>query len=714
MKKRVLSMLLAFTLCFSTVPMTAFAQGTEVVAEQEEQQEETDAVPEQEAAEPATVQEEAEAVAVPETPDDENITVETPVTDEESSIADSASKSVSDGDAGTQDTETDPAKDAAVQAVQALIDALPDEVTAENAEAIGEQLAAIDEQLAAIDEAMDALTEEQIAALNMERYDAICAALTGLVAVQDGTHTHYLCGGTTCNGVGEHTEDSMTTFTHKLWMDGDTLKIDDDALSTTTGSGGYTGTCYVLPSGDYYLGNDITLSHPLYIGQDSSAKTVNLCLNGNSITENGDVDAIILYRNYGSQVVFSLTDCKNTGKITHTKGKKGCGVYVYSNSRVTFNMHGGSVVGNTGSVTNSTSTSTINGGGVYMHGGFNYSTNGGIFNMYGGTIKDNSATNGGGVYMWNSVGNYFYMYGGSITDNTATDKGGGVYSAGGTIIMTGGSIENNNASQGGGMYESGGSSVYFTMSGGSITGNTATDNGGGVYISEGGSFKISGSVQITGNTKDGATNNVELAAGKTITIQSDLTEDASIGVTTAKTPENGDFAKVAVGGEDHTLTDADGTHFFSDADKYTIKCVGNKLILTNTGDNTLHNHPICGETCTHKNADGSFQHEDVYWEAASTLNNNMPAAYYYLTENVILTNSWKPVDGMVLDLNGHDIIMNANDDVIKKNSSNSGAFTLTDCMGKNKEYGKITHGKKRTVAAIRGVYILALPILLIL
>ena len=42
MKKRVLSMLLAFILCFSTLPMTAFAQEADAVAEQEEQQEKID------------------------------------------------------------------------------------------------------------------------------------------------------------------------------------------------------------------------------------------------------------------------------------------------------------------------------------------------------------------------------------------------------------------------------------------------------------------------------------------------------------------------------------------------------------------------------------------------------------------------------------------------------------------------------------------------
>ena len=357
-------------------------------------------------------------------------------------------------------------------------------------------------------------------------------------------------------------------------------------------------------------------------------------------------------------------------------------------------MYEGAITGNKGHVTSSKNP-TFGGGGVYMDcpKGINMENKGGYFQMYGGTIKDNSATNGGGVYMCNNVGNIFKMYDGSITGNKATEKGGGVYSEGGTITMTGGRIERNNASQGGGMYESGGSVVYFTMSGGSITGNIATDKGGGVYVSEGGNFKISGSVQITGNTKESAVNNVELAAGKTITIQSGLAEDASIGVTTEKTPGTGDYSKVASGAEGYFLTEADANCFFSDVDQpnYTIKCADNQLILTKAGDNQLHYHPICGETCTHTNADGTSQHKNVYWEATSTLTSDMPAGYYYLTQNVTLTQSWYPAAGMVLDLNGHDIIMNADGYVISRGDA-PGAFTLTDCMGGQGRYGKITHG----------------------
>ena len=697
MKKRVLSMLLAFILCFSTLPMTAFAQEADAVTEQEEQQEAAPAAEpeEQQEADSAEEQKEAEAVAAPgeETSSDKSTTAATPGTEDPTAgeapdTVKSTGESISDNDAGTQDTAADDEKKAAVQKVQALIDALPETVTMENAESVSAQLEAIDE-------AMESLTEEQIAELDMTRLHAVSEAMNAPMTVAAGEHTHCICGMNHQN-IGDHQADSQVTF-KKLWMDNGTLKIDDAAVNIKSDIAGYSGECIVLPSGNYYLDSDLTLSCPIYIGQESNpdteAKDVNLCLNGKSITANGDFDTIILFcGNSNAKMALSLTDCQGNGKITHADGKNGCGVYVDAFHRATFNMYRGSITGNNGHASSS-NTSTPDGGGVYMNNKTQMSDNGGIFNMYGGTISNNSATNGGGLFMCNNVGNIFRMYGGSITGNTATGMGGGVYSAGGDITMTGGSIENNNASQGGGMYESGGSSVFFTMSGGSITKNTATDKGGGVYVSEGGNFKISGSVQITGNTKESAVNNVELAAGKTITIQSGLAEDASIGVTTEKTPGTGDYSKVASGAEGYFLTGADANRFFSDVNKttYTIKCADNKLILTNTGDSTLHYHPICGETCTHKNADGTFQHKAVYWEATSDLNDKMPAGYYYLTQNVTLTQSWRPAAGMVLDLNGHDIIMNADGYVISRGDA-PGAFTLTDCMDGQGRYGKITHG----------------------
>lgn len=58
--------------------------------------------------------------------------------------------------------------------------------------------------------------------------------------------------------------------------------------------------------------------------------------------------------------------------------------------------------------------------------------------------------------------------------------------------------------------------------------------------------------------------------------------------------------------------------------------------------------------------------------------------HFYLKENVTLNNTWTPVDGTYLCLNGHTISMNDNGNVINVN----GGFTLCDCKD-NK--GKITH-----------------------
>lgn len=698
-------MLLAFILCFSTLPMTAFAQEADAVTEQEEQQEADSAEGQEEQQEadsaegqeeqqevvPVTEQKEAEAAAAPgaETPVDKSTTAAAPGTEDSTAgeapdTVKPTGESVSDSDAGTQDTVVDDEKKAAVQKVQALIDALPENVTADNMEALSEQLEAIEA-------AMAELTEEQTDQLNMARYAALCAAAVALTAEQSGEkHTHYLCGETTCNEVGGH-KDSEITFT-KLWMNGTTLTIGDDtAVEVKNIDNQITvGDCYVLPEGNYYLDADISLDHPLYIGEES--KTVNLCLNGKTITADGNFNDIIIYRYINAATTFSLTDCQNSGKITHTNGKTGYGVYMYSGNAATFKMYGGTISGNR------TSTSaSINGGGVCMAAATNYSGYGSVFYMYGGTITDNTASgNGGGVYVNNAANSRFYMYGGTIKNNSAAN-GGGVYADSGNVEIAGGSIENNTATNnGGGVNIGSASTVDFTMSGGSIENNNAGTNGGGMYVGSTGRVTMSGAVTITGNKVNSDANNVYLITNKLITVASDL-NGASIGVTTEKTPETGNFTKVAVGSTNHSLTDEDEKAFSPDAgSSYTIAQTNGAIVLKKAGDSTLHYHPVCGEECTHLKADGTPEHEPVYWEGVSVLSNNMPAGYYYLMDDVKLTKTWEPIYDVVLDLNGHDIVvMESYTAAITLCGNYSGAtFILTDCRGGNQdhEYGKITHG----------------------
>ena len=367
-------------------------------------------------------------------------------------------------------------------------------------------------------------------------------------------HTHYLCGGSTCNGSGHENETYKTTFEKEIKQEGNTLKIGGESWAPTKGS---NDTFYILPAGTYYLGSDISLEYTIKIENN-----VTLCLNGHKITAADGMDAI--YMTGGS---FTLTDCKGVGTITHASSKTGRGVYVSS----------------------------------------------GTFNMYGGSITGNRATgDGGGVYKSGSNSS-FNMYGGSITGNTANSYGGGVYVDGGGFTMSGGTIggtktgETNTATYGGGgVY----AKANFEMTGGSITGNNAYKSdyistfGGGVCVGSG-IFTVSGEVTVTDNTKGGTKgadgkftgdtkNNVYLPTGKTITIGTDkLSEGAQLGVTVSG--DYGDYPFTS-GWNDNMSDKTPSDYFISDTDGYVAKLNGSELKMVTH----VHNwtYAASGDTIT--------------------------------------------------------------------------------------------------------------------
>ena len=747
-------MLLAFILCFSTLPMTAFAQDADVVTEQKEQQEadsaeeqeeqqEADSAEEQkeqqeadsaerqekqqgadsaegqeeqQEAVPVTEQKKAEAAAAPgeETSSDKKSTT----AGEAPGTVEPAVESVSDSDAGTQNTGADDEKKAAVQKVQALIDALPETVTEENAERVSVQLEAIDE-------AMVELTEEQREELDMTRLNAISEALNAPMTVAEGEHIHPVCGKEH-HDVGNHKTDSQVTFT-KLWMDNGKLKIGDTELpATVTQDKGYfdqgqNAMCYELPAGNYYLGSSITLDYPIYIASHyaiaSASKDVKLCLNGYTITANGDFSAIVC-SSVVSKTTFTLTDCQQTaGTITHAANKTGSGVLLYSNGNGTrFNMYGGSLTHNTAE----------RGGGVNIVA----NGDGGIFNLYGGVISANEANDaGGGVYI-DGRNATFTMYGGEITNNTAGKDGGGVSSASAKFIMNGGSITGNTAVTGGGVSVGCYSSTDFTMNGGEIKNNMASDNGGGVYM--GGrlrsyTFTLNGTPDISENTKDGVANNVYLSSGAVITV-GNLGANVQIHVTLEKMPTEGFYVKFAKAGAGFGLNDNIARQFIIEnggsdkCDKWIIDNEPDELWLYVKEDN-LHQHAICGEPCNHEpnhskvlwtpltyNADtqqlmyGSLPVPSAIKEisAADDQGNptkayyttyKLPAGNYYLADTIEMKGGSVPYNGNTvtskggvieietdvnLCLNGKWLVTSAPHVgviVIKK----AGALTLSDC-----------------------------------
>lgn len=612
MKKRVLSLFLTFVLSFSMMPMSAFAEGTGAVAEQEAQ------------------------------------------SSGDTAYVSTTGEDVSGGDAANEDASN---KDAAVKAAQALIDALPEEVTTENADELQAQLMAIDEALAE-------LSGEQAAGLDMTRYEKICAALNApaLVAEQDSGHTE------------DHT--GMTP-----WEKDTELPAD---------------------AGSYYLTKDVTLT-----AEWKPQSGTTLCLNGYSITLNAEGDVINMLAN---GTIFTLYDCQKSGTITHGKDStdttyNGCGVVVGG----TFNMYGGNITGNV-------RTGSGNGGGVLVsYGIFNMydgkitnnscgSSGGGVyvdrgtFNMSGGEISSNtSGESGGGIELYNKSD--FTMTGGSISQNKAENDccyGGGIdVSYGSTFTMNGGTITDNMSYTGGGVYVGTAVGNYgnntFHMNGGAITDNTATTTGyqpgGGVYVPADGIFTMSGAVKITDNKNNGVQNNIYLF-DNTITITGALGEDASIGVTTPSVANVGSPVTIAKGGDGYTLTDDDAARFTSDAGYYP-ELDGTEVKLYK---NQPQKHPICGETCTH---DGI--HPALVWEGITELADATKAGNYYLMNSVTRTTngSWFCNNDVNLCLNGYSITA-AHDSyaIMVRNGAN---FTLTDCKENS---GTITHGSGKTGSGV--------------
>lgn len=412
----------------------------------------------------------------------------------------------------------------------------------------------------------------------------LCAAVCVMsVSASAAEHSHPICGDIT----------KCTNPDHSGENHGDAVEWIKVTHEDVTDSNGLT----LAAGNSYYLGEDIRVKWDITI-----KGTVNLCLNGHSITKTSESDTFegVITVTPGSS--FTLCDCNGSGagngKLTHAKNMTGRGVLVGSSSSdsstTSFIMYGGTISGNHagtdvlgedgagvrvqsasfkmygGTITDNhvEKVSNDGGGGVavstsgkfIMYGGeISHNTSngdsGGVavvgssFQMYGGSIINNNATNsGGGVCLWNDS---FTLSGGTISGNTAKDGGGVYFSANSNNTLTISDtvkIEGNTAANGGGVYIN---SYNLTVTDGSISGNTATNSGGGVYFA-GSRFNVSGDVNITGNVVDSSPNNVYLPDGKIITVAGALTGSDKIGVTTENTPNDSNYVRIALGNKDYT------------------------------------------------------------------------------------------------------------------------------------------------------------------
>ena len=253
--------------------------------------------------------------------------------------------------------------------------------------------------------------------------------------------------------------------------------------------------------------------------------------------------------------------------------------------------------------------------------------NSGTFNLYNGRLRGTTSTADGAAVYNNGT---FNMYGGTIRDNGTTARGGGVYNAG-VCSLYGGTITNNGS-------------------------------GGGVYNN--GTLTVGGTATVKGGSP-----NVYLAAGTTITLNSELDESARIGITAEKQSSLTDTAAsiIVVKGGAAALNcffpDDDGTYDLSYNDK-------DDVILHLIRD---HTHCACAHKAKYAKDIGSHtehvDHKFVAWtdelvkeqygsDTPLTAATALPkvAGCYCLTGDVTPAKAWWAADGTILCMNGHKIV----------------------------------------------------------
>ena len=264
------------------------------------------------------------------------------------------------------------------------------------------------------------------------------------------------------------------------------------------------------------------------------------------------------------------------------------------------------------------------------------------------TGTNTNYTQGGAIYAYGRV--TMNITNSTITGNTANGNGGAIY----------GETSKNSGD------------ITLNLSGTTITGNTSQQLGGGVYFA-GATFTVSGVTDITGNTGKGSSNNVYLAAGKTVS-GSGLKAGSKVGISGANIPSTmvTDYAD-----------DSENGYFTADRTDTKLKATNGGLELVGKED---HTHCICGRTDCQETGTG---HRKITCKGVSSLDLIKDGGSYYLLNDVTLTKTWKPSGG-TLCLNGHAIHAAWKTAAIELENTYI-TFNLTDCGTDGKVTGNINN-----------------------
>lgn len=293
-----------------------------------------------------------------------------------------------------------------------------------------------------------------------------------------------------------------------IWLGSGTFTMANATLTNNiasqNGGGIYVGSGTFTVNGVATLkGNKATAQNGggIYLGGGTFTVSENGSLNlGGSATSDGNSAGV----HGGGVYCGAPLTVKGTSNIQYNKAANGGGIYVASGYSASFakqayflnnsaSGNGGGLCVAGGSVTLADNTLSNNnaaqGGAVYLAQG--------SVSAKASTIQNNHSSQNGGAY---------YVSGGSVTitgtakisSNTAEMKGGALYVDGGTISLVANTINNNSAAEGGAIYvKSNDKTKGFTANGSTtMAGNSAEEgNGGAVYV-EGGSISITGANSV--------------------------------------------------------------------------------------------------------------------------------------------------------------------------------------------------------------------------
>lgn len=251
---------------------------------------------------------------------------------------DTPTESVSENDAGDENSEN-------LQALLARIAALPDaeeylatEPDVDGGEADEDayeqwlaELYAYAEEALAIQEEIEELSEEEQAQIPEEALAKLAAWMeiaqtagesAQVMAAYKEMHTHKICAGSSCvDGSHEDVEWIPLTFTGgKMYAGEEEIK--------------WSNSGYQLPDGNYYLPDNLTIENDQICIDQAD---VHLCLNGKTLSFGKSAVWI-----YGGKL--TLCDCAGNGAINAAK-QAAVGIANISSGKRAFIMYGGSLQG---------------------------------------------------------------------------------------------------------------------------------------------------------------------------------------------------------------------------------------------------------------------------------------------------------------------------------------------------------------------------------